>query len=181
MTARYAILLVKEREEEFPTYAQSIEQLGIQNQFRAVRNVEQLRKYIEGTGVYRNRELFPLPGLVLLDLDDKFSGLDVFLQWLRQSSVCRELRVIGLNSVQNQEHQRKLQEAGVNAFIMKTSSVPETLLLVRETEIVSGAMGAAPPPSAAAPAPGKRRSRRLISWVSDLFTAKKTVRRPKHG
>lgn len=184
MTGRAALLLVKDREEEFPLYAQAAEKLGIQNPFRAVQSMEQLRKYMEATGVYRNRELFPLPGLILIDLDSKFSGVETFLVWLRNSSTHPEIRVVGVTSTSDSEREQRLRAVGLNAMLPKGGTILEILRLVQEIELVGAVLAVAQPPpqSPETGPPVKPRSKpRWMTWFSDLFTSGRTVRREKYS
>lgn len=186
MTGRAALLLVKDREDEFPLYAQEAEKLGIRNPFRAVQNIEQLRRYLEGTGVYRNRELFPVPGLILLDLDSKFNGVETFLQWLRNSSTTPHVRVVGVKSAGDDEREQRLRAAGLNALLPKPATIPETWQLVQKTELVQGVLAVAvEAPQGKRPEPAqpvKRKSKpRWMTWFSDLLTSGRPVRREKYS
>src|SRR4051812_4915204 len=50
---------------------------------KIVNNGEEAIRYLEGKGIYSDRDLYPLPSLVLLDLNmPKKTGFEV-LQWIR--------------------------------------------------------------------------------------------------
>lgn len=184
MTGRAALLLVKDREDEFPLYAQGAEKLGIQNPFRAVQTMEQLRKYMEATGVYRNRELFPLPGLILIDLDSRFSGVETFLVWLRNSSPHPQIRVVGVCSANDPEREQRLRAVGLNAMLSKRGTILEILQLVQDTELAGGVLSVQRPASQKAEnaQPAKAKSKpRWMTWFSDLFASGRTVHRAKYS
>ena len=54
----------------------------------------QAMAYLSGDGIYCDRDNYPLPDLVLLDLAmPKMSGVEV-LKWIRQQAVVRQTRVL---------------------------------------------------------------------------------------
>src|SRR5688572_16141452 len=62
--------------------------------------------YLSGDGIYKDRESYPLPDLVLLDLAmPKMSGVEV-LKWIRQQSIVRRTRVLIFTSSEKPEDVR---------------------------------------------------------------------------
>src|SRR4029077_13538322 len=84
-----------------------------------VRGGEQGVDYLSGHGSYANRERFPLPFLVLLDL--KMPGLDGFevLQWLRAEPELKRLLVVVLTSSNLQADVDRAYELGANSYLVK--------------------------------------------------------------
>jgi CheY-like chemotaxis protein len=77
--------------------------------------------YLAGSGKFADREQFPLPCLVLLDLKLPLrTGLEV-LEWIRQHPSLPRLVVIVLSSSINAVDVRKAYELGANAFLVKPS------------------------------------------------------------
>ena len=54
------------------------------NPVRVLRNDYELRCYLEGAGVYSDRELFPLPSLLLFDFSDSLAAINI-LEWLGEN------------------------------------------------------------------------------------------------
>jgi len=81
--------------------------------------VEEVMVYLLGVGPYDNRNEFPLPALILLDL--KFPGLDGFdfLRWLRQQPGINLIRVVVLSSSNNIRDIDKAYKFGANSFLVK--------------------------------------------------------------
>ena len=60
--------------------------VGVANPIQVASDGQQAIDYLKGAGKYADREKFPLPCLVLLDLKLPYvMGLDV-LKWIRQQS-----------------------------------------------------------------------------------------------
>src|SRR6516162_8208226 len=78
------ILLVDDSEDDILLIRQAFAKAGIPNPLQVVRSGEEAVEYLQGIWKYRNREEFPLPAMVLLDL--KMPGMDGFevLSWIRQ-------------------------------------------------------------------------------------------------
>ena len=75
--------------------------------------------YLSGVEGYENRQRFPLPDLLLLDLKmPRKSGFEV-LDWLRQQSQFKTLPVAVFSSSQNEADLQKAYEKGTTWFLMK--------------------------------------------------------------
>jgi CheY-like chemotaxis protein len=70
-------------------------------------------------GPYANRERFPFPELVLLDL--KLVQMDGFevLKWVRAHPHFKDLRVVVLTSSSNIRDVNKAYQLGANSFLVK--------------------------------------------------------------
>jgi len=75
--------LAEDREDDILLIRRAFEKAGILNPLFIVRDGEKAMSYLEGKDRFSNREQFPLPGLLLLDLKmPKVDGFEV-LSWLR--------------------------------------------------------------------------------------------------
>jgi len=101
------------------------------NPLQLARNGEEAIDYISGAGKYANRQEYPIPGLVLLDLKlPRVSGLEV-LQWLRRSPVSRCLPVIVFSSSARRQDVEEAYAQGANSFLVKPSSLDKRIELAR--------------------------------------------------
>lgn len=78
-------------------------------------------RYLEGQDPYRDRQKYPLPQVVLLDLKmPRFSGFD-FLEWLRFKAPdqLRFIPVIVLSSSNMAPDIARAYALGVNSFVVK--------------------------------------------------------------
>jgi DNA-binding response OmpR family regulator len=86
--------------------------------------------YLKGEGCFANREEFPLPDLVLLDLKlPLLPGADV-LKWIRrEAALC--VPVIILSSSENQEDIATAYELGANAYLVKPSDTRHLAVIAK--------------------------------------------------
>ena len=96
-----------------------------------VRDGAEVIKYLLGEGVYSDRNQYPLPRLLLLDLKmPRASGLDV-IYWLQQQQTFRDLPVVILTSSAAAPDVHEAARLHVKGYLVKPSSVTEWLLKVQ--------------------------------------------------
>jgi CheY-like chemotaxis protein len=85
----------------------------------AVTDGDKAVTYLSGADEYADREKFPLPAVVLLDLKmPRKSGLEV-LAWIRGEQKVRRLIVIVFTSSRHDEDVNKAYELGANSYLVK--------------------------------------------------------------
>ena len=92
------ILIAEDREDDVLLIRRSLERAQILNPTQFVRNGEEVIAYLKGEGKFSNRDEYPLPSLLLLDLKmPRTDGFEV-LSWIREQESLKALRVIVLTS-----------------------------------------------------------------------------------
>jgi CheY-like chemotaxis protein len=115
------ILLVDDREDDILLARQALEVTGILNPLYALSDGEEAVLYLEGFGPFANRNEFPLPDLVLLDIKmPKIDGFKV-LKWIRAHSHLKSLPIVMLTSSDDADDISKAYHLGANAFLIKPS------------------------------------------------------------
>lgn len=121
------ILLIEDEENDVFFMKRAIEQAGIKEELHVARDGQEALDYMKGTGAYENREQFPCPKLVLLDLKlPHVMGLDI-LKWIRHESEMPSVIVIVFTSSRLQSDIDAAYHLGANSFVVKPST-PATLL-----------------------------------------------------
>jgi len=116
---RAVILLAEDREDDIFLIRKAFQKAGITNPLFVVRDGEEAISYLEGRGRYFNREEFPLPELVLLDLKmPKVDGFEV-LRWIRQQPGFSSMRVVVLTSSESIRDVNVAYRLGANSFMVK--------------------------------------------------------------
>lgn len=115
------ILQVEDREEDVFLLSRALKRAQLAANVKVASDGQQAVDYLSGVGKYANRQEYPLPYLVLLDLKlPHLMGLDV-LAWIRARPEYQSLIVIVLSSSIHDEDVRKAYELGTNAFLVKPS------------------------------------------------------------
>lgn len=122
MMTRRTILQVEDREEDVFLLRYAFKRAGIENPIQVAVDGQQAVDYLSGKDAYSDRLQFPLPQLVLLDLQlPHLTGLQV-LEWIQQQPALKSLIVIVLSSSIHEGDIRRAYELGANAFLVKPSS-----------------------------------------------------------
>ena len=119
MRERSLILLVEDNEDDALLIQRAFSKAKVLNPLLVFRRVEEAMVYLLGVGPYNNRNEFPLPSLILLDL--KFPGLDGFdfLRWLRHQPGINLIRAIVLSSSNSIRDIDQAYKLGANSFLVK--------------------------------------------------------------
>ena len=128
------ILLVEDDPNDVLLIQRAFQKAGMRNVLKFVRDGEQAIQYLSGKGVHANRERFPLPFLVLLDL--KMPGTDGFevLQWIRNEQQLKRLLVVVLTSSHLQADVDRAYELGANSYLVKPVDFEAMVHLVQRFE-----------------------------------------------
>ncbi len=125
------ILQVDDEETDAILLASVFADAGITNPLRVASDGQQAIDYLAGTGMYADRERYPLPCLVLLDLKLPVrSGAEV-LEWMRSQPALRSIVVIVLSSSALPSDVRTAYALGANSFVEKPGQYSEAADLAR--------------------------------------------------
>jgi CheY-like chemotaxis protein len=91
----------------------------LKNELFFVEDGEQLMNYLNGKGKYKDREKFPLPGLILLDLNMPRKDGREALKEIKSDQLLRRIPIIVLTTSKAEEDVLKTYDLGVNCFITK--------------------------------------------------------------
>ena len=124
---RSNILQVEDDDNDVFLLKHAFEKAGITNRLTVARDGEEALEYLSGDGEFSDRNHFPLPHLILLDLKmPRRNGLD-FLNWLRNESALPHLPVLVLSSSAQPGDIGRAYELGVNAFLVKPGTNSERI------------------------------------------------------
>ncbi len=113
------ILLAEDREDDILLILRAFKKGGINNPLHVVRDGDEAVAYLKGEGRYFNREEYPLPDLLLLDLKmPRMDGFEV-LRWIRQQPGLGPLRVVMLTSSEDIRDVNVAYRLGANSFMVK--------------------------------------------------------------
>jgi CheY-like chemotaxis protein len=125
-----AILVAEDDENDIFLMTRAFERAGIPNPLFVVRNGQEAVDYLSGAGDYAQRDKFPLPGLMLLDLKMPWmDGFDV-LKWLRAHPAFDTLPVVVLTSSKLQNDVDKSRQLGVYDYRVKPHGFDDLVRLL---------------------------------------------------
>src|SRR5438874_10089223 len=92
------ILLVDDREDDVLLVRRALAKANVPNPLFVVHDGEEALAYLDGMGKYSNRDEYPLPDIMLLDIKmPKMDGFEVLRQ-VRSRSELKALRIVVLTS-----------------------------------------------------------------------------------
>ena len=132
MTKHGTILLIESDENDLLHFRKAFAEADVVHPLQTVDNGEDAVKYLSGAGVYANRESFPLPFLILLDL--KMEGDDGFavLRWLYdRPGLRKKFTVVTLNSDNSEVEVQLAYELGAQSYVVKPRDLKQLVNVVR--------------------------------------------------
>ncbi len=144
------ILLAEDDSNDVLLIQRAFQKAGLRNILKTVGDGDQAIDYLRGKGAYSNREQYPLPFLLLLDL--KMPGTDGFevLEWLRNEPRLKRLLVVVLTSSNLQADVDRAYELGANSYLVKPVSFDEMVHLIQRFEAYWSEINRTPSSPAAA-------------------------------
>lgn len=107
----------------------ALAEAGVKNPIHVAVDGRQALEYLQGNGQYAERNKFPLPYLVLLDLKlPLLPGMEV-LKWIRQAEL--PAIVVVLTSSENEADVTNAYRLGANAYIVKPSQLKELVEIAK--------------------------------------------------
>jgi len=98
---------------------------------RRVADGDEAIAYLRGIDGFADREKFPLPRLILLDLKmPRLNGFDV-LEWLGKHDKFRTVPVVVLSSSNHDADLKRAYELGVNSYLIKPVSFDSLVEIVK--------------------------------------------------
>ncbi len=113
------VLYVEDEENDRILMGLAFQRAGLEAALRMVNHGQAAIDYLSGAGVYGEREKYPLPAVVLLDLNlPEVHGFDV-LKWIRAQPVHSGLPVVVFTSSARDEDRHRAELLGANDFLQK--------------------------------------------------------------
>ena len=114
-----SILVAEDDEEDRMLLMDAMQEGRLRNSMTFVHDGEQLLNYLAGKEVYEDRKAYPMPGLILLDLNlPRIDGREA-LKVIKEHAQWRRIPVIILTTSQAEQDILRSYDLGVNSFITK--------------------------------------------------------------
>jgi CheY-like chemotaxis protein len=132
MALNDTVLLVEDSEDDVMFMQRAFAKAQVPYALKTVADGREAIAYLAGNEIYSCRGAFPIPRLVLLDLNlPHVSGFDV-LRWIRQQTAYLDLIVVVLSSSELPSDIRQAYALGANSFLSKPADPNKLTDLVRD-------------------------------------------------
>jgi CheY-like chemotaxis protein len=119
------VLVAEDSDEDLFMLRRAFRQLGFNTPVQYVRDGEEAIAYLAGKGRFANREEYPLPDLLLLDLKmPRKNGFEV-LGWLQAQPTLSHLRTVVLTTSRDMSEVSRAYQLGAASFITKPLNFEE--------------------------------------------------------
>ena len=124
------ILIVDDSSDDFLLLKRAFSKAGVVNPLYWVRSGGEAIQYLNGNGAYSDRDAYPIPSVILLDLNmPDGDGFDV-LTWIRNKYPNGGLLVVVLTRVEEIRKINRAYSLGANSFLTKPGNAEELQELV---------------------------------------------------
>lgn len=139
------ILLVEDNRMDVELTLDAFREARLLNTIHVSPNGQDALDYVFGRGKYIDRQAYPRPNLVLLDL--KLPGIDGFevLRQIKATPILKRLPVIILTSSKEEGDRALSYDIGANSYLVKPISFDGFLGIVRKIEGYWLSLNVAPP------------------------------------
>jgi CheY-like chemotaxis protein len=129
------VLLVDDSPDERLLFARAAQKSGVRYTLQTVTNGEEAVAYLSGYGEYSDRTRFPLPDLLVLDVNmPEMDGFET-LEWVRKQAAWRWLPVVMFSTSTRREDIQKAYELTANSYVMKPTHLSGLLQIVKMLEV----------------------------------------------
>jgi CheY-like chemotaxis protein len=118
-TESLTVLLVEDDLNDIFLVKRAFKVAHIPNPLQVVTDGEEAIHYLQGEGKYTDRNTYPLPKLIVMDI--RMPGRDGFevLEWVKKDRLLRRIPIIIVSSSDNPADINRAYELGANAYMVK--------------------------------------------------------------
>ncbi len=117
----FTVLLVEDDLNDIFLVKRAFKMARIQNPLQVATDGQEAMNYLRGEGKYADRDAFPLPKLVVMDIKmPRRSGFEV-LEWVKNNPnrSLRRIPIVIVSSSDNPSDINRAYELGANAYMVK--------------------------------------------------------------
>lgn len=139
------ILLVEDDPADGKLLQRAFEKASFPARLLRLNNGDDALLYLEGQNPYRDRQNYPLPAFIIMDIKlPRRSGLEV-LQWLRtRDNTLRRIPVVMLTSSRHSTDVNRAYELGANSYLVKPDTQQELTALMSAVRSYWGSLNELP-------------------------------------
>ena len=129
------VLFADDSSGERLLFAQAGQKAGVRYKLQTVTNGHAAVAYLSGSGEYRDRARFPLPALLILDINmPELDGFET-LKWVRSQAVFRSMPVVMFSTSSQSEDIQRAYKLSANSYLLKPANLSGLLQIVKMIEV----------------------------------------------
>jgi len=134
-SSRRVVLHIDDDPNDSELFRAAILQARLEFDLQSVESGERAIAYLSGSGDYADRERFPLPSLILLDLKmPRANGLEV-LKWIRTNGASAKVPVVMLSGSELKDDMQNAYRHGADSYMIKPLGFAALVDLVKSLNI----------------------------------------------
>ena len=116
----FSVLLVEDDENDVVLVTHTFKKAQINNPLQIVNDGAEAVEYLKGDGKYEDRERWPLPELIVMDIKmPRLTGFEV-LEWVKgNGGPLRRIPIVIVSGSDNPDDINRAYELGANAYMVK--------------------------------------------------------------
>jgi CheY-like chemotaxis protein len=119
------ILLVEDSQSDALLLKRAFAKAGVETPIEHVPSGDAAIAYISGFRQYTDRQKYPLPGLILLDLSLPSVGGLQLLSFIRSTPIVRRIPVVVLSGNANEAAMAAAYDSGANSYLVKANTAQQ--------------------------------------------------------
>jgi len=131
VNAQQTILMVDDSADDLFLMRAAFKKADFNLSAQEVVNGEEAIAYLKGDGPYGDRDKFPLPTVMLMDLNMPMKNGFEVLAWVRAQPGLKRLAIIILSASMRAEDVEQAFDLGANAFLVKPGKFAALVSMVR--------------------------------------------------
>ena len=117
------ILIAEDNDDDGYLIQQALKRVGLSHPTYVCGDGQETMDYLQGAGVYADRQRYPMPRMLIMDLRMPIvSGSDV-LRWIKEHPKCAVIPTVILTSSENPMDIQQSDELGANAYLVKPPNI----------------------------------------------------------
>jgi CheY-like chemotaxis protein len=129
------VLFVEDNPDDFFCGCRALGKIKLANAVRQVSNADEMLEYLRAMDEYLNREKFPVPAVIIMDMRlPGMSGLEAQTM-LRTNLRFRRIPIICISSSESIAQMQTAVELGADAWMLKPFSAVEFLNIARSLNL----------------------------------------------
>jgi len=124
------ILIAEDDPNDVMLLELAIRKNGIKSPVRVVRDGQEAVGYLDGKGIYADRQKFPLPSVIITDVKmPRRNGLEV-VEWVRKHPKCCIIPIVMLSGSRIEHDVVTAYKLGANTYFTKPSTLDQLTELI---------------------------------------------------